>query len=104
MRRFLMLVTSIAALGFGAGQAMAEEQIATYAPPGQEGGTLEQEIQSDYAAIAQDKARMDQDQNPAAYREDKNRLFADTEVQEMHRGTLRNSTVGWTGKSRGWGG
>jgi hypothetical protein len=105
MRRFLMLATSIAALGFAASQAMAQPG-ATYSPP-QQLSALDEQIQSDYAAIAQDKARMDHDQqigNMALYREDQNRLYEDTEVQEIHRGTEGDSTLGWTGKSRGWGG
>jgi len=105
MRRFLVLATSIAALGFAANQAMAQPA-ATYSPPEQL-SALDQQIQDDYAAIAQDKARMDHDQligNAALYREDRNRLSDDIETQEIHRGTERDSTLGWSGAGKGWGG
>ena len=97
MYRFLTLVTSIAALGFVASPATTQaEQLSL----------LDQQIQADSNAIAQDKLRMDQDLqsgNVALYRQDKNRLFEDTEVQEVHRGTERDSTFGWAGRGRGWG-
>ena len=105
MRRFLMLVTSTAALGFAASQAMAQPGTA-YSPPEQL-SALDQQIQDDYAAIAQDKTRMDHDQqigNAALYREDRNRLSDDIETQEIHRGTERDSTLGWSGAGKGWGG
>ncbi len=104
MGRILMLVTSMAALGFATSEAMAQQ--VTYSPVEQL-SSLDQQIQSDYAAIAQDKARMDHDLqigNLALYREDQNRLHDDTETQEIHRGTEDDSALGWTGKSRGWGG
>lgn len=96
MYRFLTLVTSIAALGFVASPVAAQEQLSA----------LDQQIQTDSNAIAQDKLRMDQDAsagNAALYREDKHRLFDDTETQEIHRGTERDSTIGWTGHGKGWG-
>ena len=96
MYRFLTLVTSIAALGFAVSPAMAQEQLSS----------LDQQIQTDSNAITQDKLRMDQDARmgkPVLYREDKDRLAADIEVQEIHRGTERDSTVGWAGRGKGWG-
>ena len=92
MYRFLTLVTSIAALGFAVSPAMAQ--------PPEQLSSLDQQIQTDSNAITQDKLRMDQDARlgkPALYREDKDRLAADIEVQEIHRGTERDSTIGWDG-------
>ena len=91
MYRFLTLVTSIAALGFVASPAMAQpEQLSS----------LDQQIQTDSNAIAQDKLRMTVDQqngNLGLYREDEARLNADTETQEVHRGTERDAALGWDG-------
>jgi hypothetical protein len=92
MYRFLTLVTSIAALGFAASPALAQ--------PPEQLSALDQQIETDSNAIAQDKLRMDQDArlgNAALYRQDKSRLYNDTEVQETHRGTERDSTIGWDG-------
>ena len=98
MYRFLTLVTSIAALGFAASSALAQ--------PPEQLSALDQQIQADSNAITQDKLRMDQDErlgNAALYRQDKNRLYNDTETQEIHRGTERDSTIGWAGRGKGWG-
>ena len=101
MYRFLTLVTSIAALGFAASPTLAQP----LAQP-QQLSLLDQQIQSDSNAIAQDKLRMDHDAqlgNAALYRQDESRLYNDTETQEIHRGTERDSTIGWAGRGKGWG-
>lgn len=98
MYRFLTLVTGIAALGFAASP--------TFAQPPEQLSALDQQIQADSNAITQDKLRMDQDArlgNAALYRQDESRLYDDTETQEVHRGTERDSTLGWAGRGKGWG-
>ena len=99
MNRFLVLVMGTAMLGFGASQALAQ--------PPEQLSALDEQIQTDSNAIAQDKMRMDRDLhvgNAALYREDQSRLSNDVETQEIDRGTERDSTIGWSGKGRGWGG
>ncbi len=100
MRRFLMLVTGIVALGFPAYHAMAQpgaNQIAAMSP---QLSPLELEIQGDYAAIQRDKDGMDRDRNnPALYARDRHQLYEDTETQEYHRGTNEELNLA---HNKGW--
>lgn len=90
MRRFLMLVTSIGALGFAASQALAQPgSIAASTAAQPQLSALDTEIQADSAAIRQDKLQMDRDRDsPELYQRDRHQLYLDTEIQEDHRGTF----------------
>jgi hypothetical protein len=98
MRRFLMLVTSIGALGFAGGQALAQPNAVSQSIATQpQLSALDAEIQADSAAIQEDKRQMDRDQsNPARLQRDKHQLFLDTEMQEYHRGA--DEDIGETGR------
>jgi hypothetical protein len=88
MNRFLMLVTSIAALGSAGGQALAQPATLPVSAMQPQLSALDTQIQGDSAAIQQDKLAMERDRNsPTLLLKDRHQLFLDTEVQENHRGT-----------------
>jgi hypothetical protein len=98
MNRFLMLVTSIGALGFAGGQALAQPNAISPSTATQpQLSALDEQIQADAAAIREDKLQMDRDQNnPARLQHDKHQLFLDIEMQEYHRGA--DDDIGETGR------
>ena len=87
MNRFLMLATSMAVLGFAGSQTLAQPGSIPVSAPQPQLSALDAEIQSDTAAIQQDKRQMDLDQNnPGRLLRDRHQLYLDTEMQEYHRG------------------
>ena len=92
MRRFLMLVTSIAAIGFAGSQAVAQPGLGAGSASAQKQvSALDQQIEADSAAIAADRNRMGRDQaNPELLVKDEHQLHEDVLTRAYHHGAAED--------------